>query len=259
MQIIDDTPEPGSIPEVYPKHPPVNLLLDAKLLRPANLFAFEGIDGSGKSTVVREVARRWGQRNRRTDVLKLGRSDLVRHALPRATWRNSDPITLNLLNWVSIFEQVTERRELFNTDSVLLFDRYIFTIKVRGVLEGLAPDFMELLELKAPRPRVSFLLDCDPLVCRDRIIASGRDITYFESGARVVPHRNSPMIESDPKIRRASRDREPMLLSHLARMREEFRSVAASYENVRILDASGAVEGVVDEIMRVMERYVIEM
>jgi thymidylate kinase len=250
MQIIDDTPEPGHIPDIYPKHPPVNLLLEPQQLHPANLFAFEGIDGSGKSTVVREVARRLEHRGRPTKVLKLGRSDLVRHAMPRATWLNADPITLNLLNWVSIFEQVTENGRLLNTDGVLLFDRYILTIKVRGILEGLATDFMNLLELRAPRPRLLFLLDCDPSVSRDRILASGRPITYFEAGARLVPHQGDPMIENDPNIRRLAADREGMLLDHLVRMREQFVSLAAGYENVRTLETSGTLEQVVDEIMR---------
>ena len=200
--------------------------------------------------MVREVARRLAHRGGLAKVFKLGRSDLVRHAMPRATWLNSDPISLNLLNWVSVFEQVTENSHLLNTGTILLFDRYFLTIKVRGVLEGMATDFMELLERQAPRPRVLFLLDCDPAVCRDRIVASGRSITYFEAGARGVPHQGAPMIETDPAIRRFSPDREPMALSHLVRMREQFLGFAAACDNVRILDTSGSFDTVVDEVMR---------
>jgi thymidylate kinase len=253
MHIVDDTPEPGSVPAVYPKRPPVNSLLDPKQRLPANLFAFEGIDGSGKSTVVREVARRLADEGRSAAVFRLGRSDLVRHALPRATWLNADPITLNLLNWVSIFEQVTERSDLLNSSTALLFDRYILTIKVRGILEGLGTDFMNLLELRAPRPRLFFLLDCDPAVSCDRILASGRGITYFEAGARIVPHEDAPMIERDPDIRRTRRGREAMLLEHLTRMRNQFLALAGGYHNVHILDTSAPLAEVVDEVARCID------
>ena len=246
MLIDDDTPVSGSLPVVYPKNPPVNL---PSCSNPPHFYAFEGIDGCGKSTLVREVARILGERNQRATILKLGRSDLTTHALPRALWLNADPVTLNLLNWISVFEQISANAERLEDGSIVLIDRFALTIKVRGLLEGLSTGFMEALEALIPRPRLMFLIDCDPAVCGQRILSGGRDITYFEAGSRVVSGPGQPMRESDPSSRHAGRDRSAELLAHLALMRTRMCEMAARYDNVRRVDNSASVARAVEEII----------
>ncbi len=252
MQIKDDTPDPSKKPEIYPKRPPVNLLSDTELQNVTNFFAFEGIDGSGKSTVIREIKRLCEERNHAATVLRLGRSDLVHHAMARAIWLNSDPVTFNLLNWISVIQQVTEQRELLKSDAPVLFDRFVLSIKARGILEGMSTDLMDVLETYVPKPKVIFLLDCDPQICQQRVIASGRTITYFEAGARIVPDEGSPMIESDPEVRRDTHNREPLLLKHLVRMRKQFLDVAENYDNVCKIDASKPLDQVIAKVQNVM-------
>src|SRR5689334_22868643 len=108
MRIDDDTPVPGRIPEIYPKQPPVNLPIGQDLLNPRNFFTFEGIDGAGKSELIFHLSQICHDRGGQTRLLKLGRSDVTSHALERAKWLNANPMTLSLLNWVSIYEQISE-------------------------------------------------------------------------------------------------------------------------------------------------------
>jgi thymidylate kinase len=253
MRIDDDTPEPGQFPPVYPKSPPVNLLRSPKELEPTNFFAFEGIDGSGKSTLVRLAAERCTAEGLRSSVVRLGRSEVVAHALERAKWLNADPVTLNLLNWVTLYQNTIAHRQYLGAGgAVLLADRYTLSIKVRGMLEGLDIDYMELLERNLPRPRRIFLVDASPELCLSRIRAAGRAITYFEAGHRDVPFVGAPMVEHSPIERSAAADREDALLAHLARSREAYRRLAESHDDVVVLENSGDTERALAEIVAVL-------
>jgi thymidylate kinase len=151
-------------------------------------------------------------------------------------------MTFSLLNWVSLFEQTTQARADFNTATRVLVDRYILTLKVRGILEGLSTDFMELLETALPWPRILFFIDCDPDLCCERILSSHRQITYFEAGSRIVDGPGVPMIERDPSVRGLSARRERGLRDHLHRMRASLKSLAERADNVVMIDNSGPPE-----------------
>lgn len=249
MYFTDDTPPPGCIPDVYPRQPPLNLLEPA-LLAPSNFYAFEGVDGAGKSTLIAEVAAACARQRVQTRLLKLGRSEITAHALERAKWINANPMTFSLLNWVTLYEQSTEARDDFNRSGVnVVVDRYIPTLKVRGLLEGLPAGFMTALEAGLPRPSLLFLIDCDPDLCCRRILARDRQISYFEAGSRIVGREGEPMIERDPSARRMSDDREAGLRAHLHRMRDALQQAVAGDPNLIVVDNSGAPEAAVALIL----------
>jgi len=253
MRIDDDTPQPDALPAVYPSRPPVNLVVEPDLLHPRNLFAFEGIDGAGKSVLLEQVITALAARGLNTLTLKLGRSDVTWHALERAKWRNANPLTFSLLNWVTIVEQVAEHRAALNGDGLVFFDRYVPTLMVRGVLEGLPTDYMRALRAYAPQPTILFLIDCDPRICRDRIVRRGRPISYFEAGSRVVRGLHQPMQETDPMLR-GDTDRALPLLDHLIRMRSKLNQFVSEYENVMVVDNSGAPESAFEAIIDAITR-----
>lgn len=254
MIIDDDTPTPGALPDTYPGQPPVNLFSDAELA-PANLFAFEGIDGTGKSELIARVSNRFAAKGIAARRLKLGSCDVTMHALERAKWLNANPMTINLLVWVSIFEQLSQARGELNGEALLFFDRYIMTLKIRGILEGLSRDFMDAIEAYAPRPRTVFLIDCEPEICLARILAGGRRITYFEAGSRIVAGHREPMLEPDPSWRRDAHDRHDELLDHLRRMRQGLFDLASGSDNVFVIDNSGDPEVATNEIVERIASY----
>lgn len=252
MRIDDDTPEPGALPPVYPSRPPVNLVVAPDLLRPRNLFAFEGIDGAGKSALLDRVIAAHTARGRATLKLKLGQSDVTAHALERAKWRNANPLTFSLLSWVTIVEQVAEHRDALNGDGLVFFDRYVPTLMVRGILEGLPTDYMHALAAYAPRPTILFLIDCDPHICRDRMIARGRPVSYFERGARIVGGLHELMTEADSAIR-GDTDHHVPLLGHLIRMRDALAERMADYDSVLVVDNSGNPDAAFETIMEAID------
>jgi len=254
MQLNDDTPTPGFIPDVYPSQPPINLIHEVELLNPNNFYAFEGIDGSGKSTLIRAVSESLANSGIETITAKLVGSDIVLHAIERAKWLNVDPICFNLLNWVSVFHQINMNKEFLNTPRLLLADRFTMTIKTRGFLEGLQNDYMDILEKMIPRPTAFFLLDCEPELCVERILTSKRQITYFESGARHVSMPNEQMVERSKWERTNTVTREKMLLQSLTRTRQHFLSLAKQYSNVIIIDNSCSIEHAVNQVVDVLIR-----
>ncbi|MFL6232704.1 MAG: hypothetical protein ACJ76N_06180 [Thermoanaerobaculia bacterium] len=249
MKFEDDTPEPGSEILPYPRNPPINLPRNGSFLQRDDLFTFEGVDGSGKSTLVKAVAAATARRRREARVLKLNGSDVIRHALERAKWLNTDPMTFSLLNWVSLFHQSTVSLPTPG-DALLFFDRYTLTIKTRGILEGLETDFMDLLEARLPIPKKIFLVDCDPEICLARVVSCQRVITYFEAGSRMVSGTGAQMVEPDESLRGRTGGRETRMLEYLHRMRATYLELARSYSNVVLIDNSGPLEA---SLARVLE------
>src|SRR4051812_31620018 len=94
-------------------------------------------------------------------------------------------------------------------------------------------------------PATIFVIDCDPDICLQRIRAGLRPITYFESGARHVPHLEAPMIERGEWERKTNSDREAGLRMTLTRMREKFLELAASYPRVHVIDNSAGLDDAV--------------
>lgn len=238
----DDTPEPGRLPEVYPRNPPRNILQDEALLHPSNLFAFEGLEGAGKSTLVQAVVSELGARKRSSLLAILRGSDITAHALERAKWKNSDPYVFNLINWVGLFDQTSDLAGLLNGDRVILFDRYTMTVRVRGMLEGMDESLMDMLEPMVPSPKKVFFVDCDPEICVQRIASGGRNISYFEAGNRDAASVGAPLTEADESVRRRSSDRSVPLLRHLYAMRSIYDKVLRKYDNVVIIDNTRHLE-----------------
>jgi len=236
MIIQDDTPEPSVTPPVYPCCPPCNLLGTTEELFPRNFFAFEGIDGAGKTTLIDEVTHQLSMSGRGVTVIALKSVGVVTHALERAKWLNADPLSINLLNWVALVENTLSIRSLLNRrDHIVIADRYTLTVKVRGMLEGLDPAHSACLETYVPSPQEIFLIDAAPEECVRRIATGGRRISYFEAGFRDVDALGSPMIEHAHSERVTAVNRTAALGLHLNRSRELFLRLSKNDARVSLV------------------------
>ena len=127
---------------------------------------------------------------------------------------------------------------------------YTLTLRVRGSLEGMETDFAELLQAQVPRPARIFLIDLDPAVCLTRIRAGRRQISYFEAGARDANTVGAQMVEDSELARCASTPREANFLRHLVRMRATFLELAPQYPHLVVVENTGELSAVVDEVLR---------
>jgi dTMP kinase len=150
------------------------------------LITLEGVEGSGKSTQMRRLAR-WLRRQgygveqtREPDGTPLGA------AVRRLFEHDVAPLTQTLLFLAARHQHVTERiRPWLRARRVVLCDRYTdATVAYQGYAGGLDPEFIRELNTKVTGgvlPDLTLLFDCDPAVGFRRIGRRRRD--HFERQA----------------------------------------------------------------------------
>jgi dTMP kinase len=148
------------------------------------LIAFEGIDGSGKSTQARRFAD-WAQARGREVVRTREPTDgpwgrKIREA--RFTARMSPEDELAAF--------VADRKEHVATlinpalarGAVVVVDRYYYSTAAYQGARGLDPKALLALNREfAPRPDLVVLVDVEPKVALDRITARGQGVDLFET------------------------------------------------------------------------------
>ena len=150
------------------------------------LITFEGVEGSGKSTQMRLLAR-WLRRQgypveqtREPDGTPFG------VAVRRLFERDVAPLTQTLLFLAARHQHVTERiRPWLRARRVVLSDRYTdATVAYQGHAGGVDPELIRELNVRATGgvlPDLTLLFDCDPALGFRRIGRRQRD--HFERKA----------------------------------------------------------------------------
>lgn len=139
------------------------------------LVSFEGIDGSGKSTMVRAVARALRARGRRVVVTREPTASWLGRAVRRGIRRRMDPLGLAFLFLGDRALHVGALRRELERGTVVLTDRYAdsTTAYQAATLQGRIRRPLETLRrwqaALFPRPEIVFLLDVDPAVSLRRI------------------------------------------------------------------------------------------
>jgi dTMP kinase len=151
------------------------------------LIAFEGPDGSGKTTQ-RKLLKSW-LRNEAQDVVvtKWNSSPLFKPLIKqRKAARLLDPASYAVLHAADFwhrYETVVE--PALAAGSVVLSDRYIFTGLARDTARGMRPDWCSKLYEGARRPDIVFYFRAPVETCAMRI-AESREIKFYESGQDVT-------------------------------------------------------------------------
>jgi len=163
----------------------VNLFTESK--DSGFLIAFEGPDGSGKSTQrklmkawlrnLQEqlIVSKWGSSPRFKPLIKAGKAA---HSLNPARYA-----CLHTADFWHRYES-TVRPALENGLTVLA-DRYVFTGLARDVARGLNPDWCTHLYAGARRPDLVFYFRANVTTCARRIVTS-REIKFYEAGQDVT-------------------------------------------------------------------------
>jgi dTMP kinase len=97
--------------------------------------------------------------------------------------------------------------------TIVLADRYIFTLMARDLVRGAEPAWVETLYSKAIVPDHLFFLQASATTLLDRRLAEHDDLDYWESGMDIG----------------LSRTWHASFLRYQRRMREQFQSLGARY------------------------------
>jgi dTMP kinase len=148
------------------------------------LVVIEGMDGSGRSTQITLLQEWLESEGFAVQTSGLRRSNLVGSDIDQLLAKNAvTRLTLALMYATDFFDQVEHRiLPALRSGTVVLADRFIFTLIARGVVRGINRDYMTGLYAMALRPHLTFWLNVRPETAFGREFKKSQAISYWEAG-----------------------------------------------------------------------------
>ncbi len=149
-----------------------------------SLVVIEGMDGSGRSTQIALLQEWLESEGFAVQTSGLRRSNLVGRDIDELLAKNAvTRLTLALMYATDFFDQVEHRiLPALRAGTVVLADRFIFTLIARGVVRGINRDYMSGLYAMALRPHLTFWLNVRPETAFGREFKKAQAINYWEAG-----------------------------------------------------------------------------
>ena len=149
-----------------------------------SLIVIEGMDGSGRSTQITLLQEWLESEGFAVQTSGLRRSNLVGRDIDELLAKNAvTRLTLALMYATDFFDQVEHRvLPALRSGTVVLADRFIFTLIARGVVRGINRDYMSGLYAMALRPHLTFWLNVRPETAFGREFKKAQAISYWEAG-----------------------------------------------------------------------------
>ena len=149
-----------------------------------SLIVIEGMDGSGRSTQIALLQEWLESEGFAVQTSGLRRSNLVGRDIDELLAKNAvTRLTLALMYATDFFDQIEHRiLPALRSGTIVLADRYIFTLIGRGVVRGINRDYMGGLYAMALRPHLTFWLNVRPETAFGREFRKAQAISYWEAG-----------------------------------------------------------------------------
>lgn len=190
------------------------------------IISFEGIDGSGKTTVANMVYQRLKNQFSGKNIVLTREpfTDEIISLIEKSGWK--DPIALTLL---FAADRAYHLRELINQNpDVVLMDRYIYSSIAYQSALGVEENWIEIVNSKFPKPVLTILLDISPDKALQRIQKNDK-FNFKEK------------IES------------------LTIVREKYLELARREKNIVIVNAEKSLNEVVEEVYSIIYSYLITL
>jgi dTMP kinase len=184
------------------------------------LIVIEGMDSSGRSTHIERLTPWLEQKGYAVVQVGLKRSELVGQALEQAKQGNVlSPRTMSLFYATDFYDQMENSIvPALRAGSVVLADRYIFTLMARDVVRGADLDWLESLYSMTLVPSAVFFLNTSWQTQLDRTLKAHASLDYWESGMDLG----------------LSRDWFESYLKYQRRMSAEFKKLAEKYDFITV-------------------------
>lgn len=167
----------------FTSHPlPEVIELDQELT--GKLFVIEGSDGSGRSTQIRLLSRWLEAKGQSVKHMGIRRSNLAGEQLTLATQGNVlTNTTMALFYATDLFDQlVTEIIPALAAGSIVLADRYIYTLMARARVRGANDEWLRNIYGTAVIPDAVFYFELEGEELFERYLTKSRSLDYWESG-----------------------------------------------------------------------------
>jgi len=148
------------------------------------LIVIEGADGSGRSTQLARIVEWLEGCGHATVQVGIKRSTLVSEELEKAQEGNILSHTTMSLFYATDFADQLENIILpgLRAGLMVLADRYIYTLMVRGMVRGMDDAWIRNIYGIAPVPDAVFYLNVSPEDLVQRAFAKNKSLDYWESG-----------------------------------------------------------------------------
>jgi dTMP kinase len=205
------------------------------------LFVIEGPDGSGRSTHIAMLTQWLEARGYSTVNMGLNRSTLVSRELSEAkTGHILDPRTFALF-YITDFMDQLENIIIPNlkSGSIILADRYIYTLIARSVVRGLEREWIENILQIALVPDLVFYFKVNPSILVERNLMGHTLFDYWESGMDIGL--STDIFTSFGKYQKM--------------MHDEYKGMAKKY-NFIIINANRPVRTTFNTLRKHIEEYI---
>jgi dTMP kinase len=148
------------------------------------LVAFEGLDGSGKSTQARLLMKWLQARGYRVFFTEWNSSELVADTIRRGKKKGLlTPTTFSLLHATDFADRL-ERQIVppLRAGYIVVCDRYVYTAFVRDAARGCDSQWVRSMYSFAPVPDKVLYFRVSVQTSLDRKLASRQKIAYYEAG-----------------------------------------------------------------------------
>ena len=205
------------------------------------MIAFEGIDGSGKSTQI-HLLKRWLElQGVKVFLCEWDDSELVRNTTSKVKNRELlTPTTFSLLHATDFADRYDRQvRPLLRAGYLVLWDRFYYAALARDVVRGCPPAWVRSIYEFAWPADLTFFFRAPLELCLSRIRTDRLEPKYFEAGMDL-------RLSTDP--------RESFRLFQ-ERLLEQYLWMSTEY-GFRVVDAAQPIEAQQQLVRRLVEKLI---
>ncbi|MFD1735392.1 dTMP kinase [Bacillus salitolerans] len=152
------------------------------------LIAIEGNDGAGKTSLCSKLVDYFNKGEIQARNIKFNMSEVTLDAIKKGKEKKYSPALNHYLHLSSLIDQVdTYASEELQKGSIVVCDRYAYTLIARGLARGLNQTVLEKSVSILPKPDLTFLLDISPeRGLERRKLKENEPLTYWEAGVDIT-------------------------------------------------------------------------